>query len=462
MNCEFINIHEYDDRKYRYFKLYKYLMLDDSFSDISTSAKIAYSLFENRHQLSVDNDIKDKNGRPYIFFSRNELIEALNCSTHKAAEIIKELLTAGLIERSTKLGGFNGEKNKGQYRLYVNDYVTKIKNKAQKSRNGSFDTMKSRDFFMIPFSLFTRNTELFALQINVKVTYAILLNMVNLSARSDHYYDEHGNIYVKLTIEQLQKIFGNNCSAKTAARYFNILSELGLIERKRRGAEHVIFVKHIVDKTDTTAADKTDTTAADKTDTTVVDKTDTTVVNKTDTTVLDKTCTTVVNKTDTTVLDKTCTTVLDKTDTTVLDKTCTQIRRKELELITRREELELFKLEKANGNESLRTQLENRWDLSGYLELAKVLGNSDVMIKQKSEMFDLIVTSTLWLCSFKGKEINIAGNAVSRSDAMAKIVGLDSFDVNNICDELTVRGENCNLNYIIGALFFAAENKEAV
>ena len=446
MNCEFINIHEYDDRKYRYFKLYKYLMLDDSFSDISTSAKIAYSLFENRHQLSVDNDIKDKNGRPYIFFSRNELIEALNCSTHKAAEIIKELLTAGLIERSTKLGGFNGEKNKGQYRLYVNDYVTKIKNKAQKSRNGSFDTMKSRDFFMIPFSLFTRNTELFALQINVKVTYAILLNMVNLSARSDHYYDEHGNIYVKLTIEQLQKIFGNNCSAKTAARYFNILSELGLIERKRRGAEHVIFVKHIVDKTDTTAADKTDTTAADKTDTTVVDKTDTTVVNKTDTT----------------VLDKTCTTVLDKTDTTVLDKTCTQIRRKELELITRREELELFKLEKANGNESLRTQLENRWDLSGYLELAKVLGNSDVMIKQKSEMFDLIVTSTLWLCSFKGKEINIAGNAVSRSDAMAKIVGLDSFDVNNICDELTVRGENCNLNYIIGALFFAAENKEAV
>ena len=430
MNCEFINIHEYDDRKYRYFKLYKYLMLDDSFSDISTSAKIAYSLFENRHQLSVDNDIKDKNGRPYIFFSRNELIEALNCSTHKAAEIIKELLTAGLIERSTKLGGFNGEKNKGQYRLYVNDYVTKIKNKAQKSRNGSFDTMKSRDFFMIPFSLFTRNTELFALQINVKVTYAILLNMVNLSARSDHYHDEHGNIYVKLTIEQLQKIFGNNCSAKTAARYFNILSELGLIERKRRGAEHVIFVKHIVDKTDTTAADKTDTTAADKTDTTVVDKTDTTVVNK--------------------------------TDTTVLDKTCTQIRRKELELITRREELELFKLEKANGNESLRTQLENRWDLSGYLELAKVLGNSDVMIKQKSEMFDLIVTSTLWLCSFKGKEINIAGNAVSRSDAMAKIVGLDSFDVNNICDELTVRGENCNLNYIIGALFFAAENKEAV
>ena len=252
MNCEFINIHEYDDRKYRYFKLYKYLMLDDSFSDISTSAKIAYSLFENRHQLSVDNDIKDKNGRPYIFFSRNELIEALNCSTHKAAEIIKELLTAGLIERSTKLGGFNGEKNKGQYRLYVNDYVTKIKNKAQKSRNGSFDTMKSRDFFMIPFSLFTRNTELFALQINVKVTYAILLNMVNLSARSDHYHDEHGNIYVKLTIEQLQKIFGNNCSAKTAARYFNILSELGLIERKRRGAEHVIFVKHIVDKTDTT------------------------------------------------------------------------------------------------------------------------------------------------------------------------------------------------------------------
>ena len=438
MNCEFINIHEYDDRKYRYFKLYKYLMLDDSFSDISTSAKIAYSLFENRHQLSVDNDIKDKNGRPYIFFSRNELIEALNCSTHKAAEIIKELLTAGLIERSTKLGGFNGEKNKGQYRLYVNDYVTKIKNKAQKSRNGSFDTMKSRDFFMIPFSLFTRNTELFALQINVKVTYAILLNMVNLSARSDHYHDEHGNIYVKLTIEQLQKIFGNNCSAKTAARYFNILSELGLIERKRRGAEHVIFVKHIVDKTDTTEADKTDTTAADKTDTTVVDKTDTTVVNKTDTTVLDKTC------------------------TTVLDKTCTQIRRKELELITRREELELFKLEKANGNESLRTQLENRWDLSGYLELAKVLGNSDVMIKQKSEMFDLIVTSTLWLCSFKGKEINIAGNAVSRSDAMAKIVGLDSFDVNNICDELTVRGENCNLNYIIGALFFAAENKEAV
>ena len=64
---EYFNV-SMNRRQFRFFKLYKYLLLDDSFADLSSEAKIAYSLFENRHQSSVGNlSYKDEKGF-FIFF----------------------------------------------------------------------------------------------------------------------------------------------------------------------------------------------------------------------------------------------------------------------------------------------------------------------------------------------------------------------------------------------------------
>jgi hypothetical protein len=282
MKCNYFNISNFSQKKYQFFKLYKYFLLDDSFREISSEAKIAYSIFENRHQSSaLKPEFTDEDGRNFIMFSRTELTSALNCGTHKAADIMKELTDFGLIERSKKIGTFDSKKNNGQYRTYVHDYTDFIKSKKSKMNDGRFDPMLSRDFYMIPYDLFDSRKEFFCLPVNVKITYSVLLNLCVLSYENKAYWDEDGNLFVRLTVAELCNIFGGEkyCSTRTAKRYFDQLVACGLVERRKVGNDNRIYVKNFLsvegDKTDTIEGDKTDTIEGDKTDTIEGDKTDT-------------------------------------------------------------------------------------------------------------------------------------------------------------------------------------------
>ena len=417
MSYDYYNIGTTNCRKFRFFKLYRYLMTDSSFSGLSSESKIAYSLFENRHQRSIDNKTyRDENGKVFIYFSRQEIIDSMNVSEHKAAAIMKELLEFGLIERSAKIGGFNGHKG-AQYRLYVNDYVDFIKDKSRKTKNGLYDSTKSRDFIMMPFVLFDKDSAFYYLPINVKITYAILLNRCLLSMQSDSFHDQNGNIYVKLSVIELQSIFGeDNCNKRTALRYFDRLISEGLIERAHISGENVIYVKDAItgDKTDTTAGDKTDTTAGDKTDTTVGDKTDTTVG--------------------------------DKTDTTHINV----IRREELEE-TELEELEL---------ESESPQSDVRFDEQGFIEYLSVfLAAYPQEQKRRINIYRKMVRLIKWVSKDMSRSFNLGGDIVSAERFNTLLDAIDDFDLIDTVERVAEYGKPTNINYQLTALYSTALEK---
>jgi predicted transcriptional regulator len=453
MEYNFLNVATFCQRKYQFFKLYKLLLTDDSFRELSSDAKIAYSLFENRHQSSVKNpDFKDSDGKSFILFSRTELVNALNCSTHKAADIMKELINFGLIERSKKLGGFDHKKNSGQYRLYVRDYVDFIKSKKQKKKDGRFDEISSRDFYMIPYDLFDNRKEFFFLSTNIKISYSVLLNLCVLSYENEAYQDENGNIFVKQSIAELMEIFGGEkyCSISTAKRYYEKLESAGLILRKRIDNETQIYVKNFLSpkevKTCTTVGSEPAQQQGQNLHNSEV-----------------KTCTTVGSKPAQQQAQnlhnsevKTCTTYLK-----------TRINKSRLNLTRLTKGTRLIKSESNDLKKilsSLREKLEID-DLILYYEEHKSFypqyaEYSDRAIKLIEQLFEAIT----FVFSTKHSTLYLSGNEISIADIRVHYLNLEWEDIDVIVSKLADSHSEVAYmqKYMITALYNAVEEKSVL
>ena len=88
--------------QYSFYKIPKLLFTDESFKKISVEAKVLYGLMLDRMSLSMKNQWLDGEGRAYIYYSLEDIMEALGCSNKKAITIMKELDSEtgiGLIEK---------------------------------------------------------------------------------------------------------------------------------------------------------------------------------------------------------------------------------------------------------------------------------------------------------------------------------------------------------------------------
>lgn len=75
---------------------------EEYFKKISVEAKVLYGLMLDRMSLSMKNQWLDDEGRAYIYYSLDDIMDALGCSNKKAISIMKELDTEdgiGLIEK---------------------------------------------------------------------------------------------------------------------------------------------------------------------------------------------------------------------------------------------------------------------------------------------------------------------------------------------------------------------------
>ena len=70
--------------------------------DLSTDAKTLYGILLDRMGLSVKNGWLDEQGRVYIIFPVQEVMDALGCADNKAAKLFRELEKFGLIERKRR------------------------------------------------------------------------------------------------------------------------------------------------------------------------------------------------------------------------------------------------------------------------------------------------------------------------------------------------------------------------
>ena len=86
--------------QFSFYRIPKLLFTHPVFKRMSTEAKTLYGILLDRMNLSAKNNWIDEEGRVYIIFTVDEIMEALGCAEQKAIKLLSELDTkAGLIER---------------------------------------------------------------------------------------------------------------------------------------------------------------------------------------------------------------------------------------------------------------------------------------------------------------------------------------------------------------------------
>lgn len=77
--------------QYSFYKIPKLLFTDERFKNVSVEAKVLYGLMLDRMSLSLKNQWLDEEGKAYIYFSLEDIMESLGCSNKKAITIMKDL-----------------------------------------------------------------------------------------------------------------------------------------------------------------------------------------------------------------------------------------------------------------------------------------------------------------------------------------------------------------------------------
>ena len=88
--------------QYSFYRIPKLLFTEEYFKKISVEAKVLYGLMLDRMSLSMKNQWFDTEGRAYIYYSLDDIMDAMGCSNKKAISIMKELdieSGIGLIEK---------------------------------------------------------------------------------------------------------------------------------------------------------------------------------------------------------------------------------------------------------------------------------------------------------------------------------------------------------------------------
>ena len=94
--------HGYEGEQFSFYRIPKLLMTSEHFRKLSTDAKLLYGLMLDRMSLSMKNHWLDDQGRVYIFFPVEEVMQILHCKSEKATKLLAELDSKkgiGLIER---------------------------------------------------------------------------------------------------------------------------------------------------------------------------------------------------------------------------------------------------------------------------------------------------------------------------------------------------------------------------
>lgn len=89
MYDEFFGIEE--SEQYAFYRVPKLLFTSKRFQNLSTDAKMLYGLFLDRMALSRRNSWIDKQGRVYIIYTVENIMESLGCGNKKAVQLLSEL-----------------------------------------------------------------------------------------------------------------------------------------------------------------------------------------------------------------------------------------------------------------------------------------------------------------------------------------------------------------------------------
>ena len=76
---------------YTFYRVPKILFTAEAFDHLSTDAKLLYGILLDRMQLSVRNHWIDADGKVFIYYPRQKIMDALTCGNKKAGQLLAEL-----------------------------------------------------------------------------------------------------------------------------------------------------------------------------------------------------------------------------------------------------------------------------------------------------------------------------------------------------------------------------------
>jgi len=118
-----------ESEQFSFYRIPKVLFTNERFKTISTEAKILYGLLLDRMSLSAKNGWQDKDGKVYIIFTIEDIMDAMGCADQKAGKLLFELeKKCGLIERKRQgLGKPN--------LIYVKNFIASSESRFKKREN---------------------------------------------------------------------------------------------------------------------------------------------------------------------------------------------------------------------------------------------------------------------------------------------------------------------------------------
>ena len=81
----------FEAESYTFYRVPKVLFTEPEFKSLSTDARLLYGLLLDRMQMSLRSGWLDEEGRVYIYFTVENIMEALSCGNKKAGQLLAEL-----------------------------------------------------------------------------------------------------------------------------------------------------------------------------------------------------------------------------------------------------------------------------------------------------------------------------------------------------------------------------------
>lgn len=209
-----------------YLKVYKFLLCEEDYKEVSSDAKLLFCLIANKQAVDhkTKKDYVDEDGKFYIVYKRNNMVADIKRSKNKVVKLKEELKEAGLIEEVQVKG------NKPNH-LYV--LPPNIENVTSTYKKGN--TVKLA-FAKLPKFLLSHDYYRNLSNTSI-LLYTVLRDRFSLSLEksnySKSYVDNTNKVYCVFNNEKLSTIL--NISEPTLIKYKNELIAIGLLRQESLG-----------------------------------------------------------------------------------------------------------------------------------------------------------------------------------------------------------------------------------
>ena len=91
--------YEHESELFTFYRVPKVLFTEEPFRNMNCEAKLLYGLLLDKMGLSRKSGWFDKQGRAFVYYGINHIMEDLGCAHSKAEKLLSELEQAGLLRR---------------------------------------------------------------------------------------------------------------------------------------------------------------------------------------------------------------------------------------------------------------------------------------------------------------------------------------------------------------------------